>query len=247
MGRFYLFTDGACLGNPGPGGWGAILLTPSGEVHEFGGRTENTTNNAMELQATIEGLRKIGATQSQISIFTDSSYVIRGITGWVYEWKSRGWLTSEGKAIANRENWENLLQVTRGLGKNRIWTPQTSNEDGLIWSYVRGHSGIPGNERTDEIATRFAGNKPVSLFHGQLIHYSIPLLDLPEDLSLPPLREATPKREPLAYISLVDGQFEQHPNWKSCEARVKGRSAAKFKKVFSEEEILACKKEWGVL
>jgi ribonuclease HI len=141
-----VYTDGACTGNPGPGGWGTVVYFTDGSVHEIGGATAQTTNNRMELFAAIEALillQRSGQTQP-ITLYTDSEYVKNGITKWIKGWKKKGWKTSQGKAVLNQDLWEKLDAVNSPL---------------VTWQYVRGHSGNQGNERCDQIATAFAKGK----------------------------------------------------------------------------------------
>ena len=156
-----VFTDGASKGNPGPGGWGVIIVTPDGHVTELGGGAGMTTNNKMELTGAIEALSHLQGTRGPVSIYTDSTYVIQGIGGWVHGWKRRGWKTAAGTDVLNRGLWEQLDALASARG------PRS-----LAWHYVRGHVGIPGNERVDEIADSFAVQKPVALYAGPLVRLS---------------------------------------------------------------------------
>ncbi len=228
-----IFTDGACSGNPGPGGWGTVLAIPDGMVMELGGAQRDATNNQMELLATVEGLIHAREFEGQVAIYTDSTYVIRGITQWVWGWRKREWKTAAGKDVANQDLWKELIRLVSA----RKLKPE--------WHYVRGHIGTPGNERCDEIATKFAMGKHVSLYRGSLLKYDIAIHDIPDDTALPEMRPKEEKKVAHSYLSLVNGVVERHSDWKSCEARVKGRSGAKFKKSASaqnENEILA---DWG--
>lgn len=140
-----IFTDGACSGNPGPGGWAARLKFADGGLRELGGFAETTTNNRMELQAVIEGLKAAGPTPS-IVIVTDSQYVRKGITEWIHSWKRRGWLTAAKKPVLNQDLWQELDQL---------------NSPKVEWRYTRGHAGDPDNERCDQIANGFSqGQSP---------------------------------------------------------------------------------------
>ena len=131
-----IYTDGACRGNPGPGGWGALLS--SGEHRkELSGAEPLTTNNRMELTAVIRALEALKR-PTEARIFTDSEYVRRGITAWVKSWKARGWKTADRKPVKNQDLWERLDQLAAG---HRI-----------EWRWVKGHSGVPGNERVDQLA-----------------------------------------------------------------------------------------------
>lgn len=228
-----IFTDGACSGNPGPGGWGAIIVFPEGKVLEMGRGASDTTNNQMELLGAIEALRKIENIAGPVDIYTDSTYVIRGITQWIWAWRSRGWKTAEGKEVSNQDLWQRLS----ALVAKRDPKPE--------WKYVRGHVGVPGNERVDEIAVGFTKGKWVDLYEGPLLQYGIAIYDLPDDTSLPEMRPKEEKKAALSYLSLVNGVPMKHANWKDCEARVKGRSGAKFKKAMSNSEESQILAEWG--
>ena len=133
-----IYTDGACSGNPGPGGWGAILRTGDREKELYGGEPE-TTNNRMELQAAISALSALKR-PCTVELFTDSEYVKNGITQWIDGWKARGWKTAAKKPVKNAELWQALEEVA---GKHDI-----------KWKWVKGHAGIPENERADELARR---------------------------------------------------------------------------------------------
>ena len=230
-----VFADGAAKGNPGPGGWGAIVVTPPGQVTELGGGARHTTNNRMELMAAIEALRHVRSS-GPVALHTDSTYVIRGIREWIHGWRRRGWRTAQGGDVVNRDLWETLAAAERATGP-------------VAWHYVAGHSGIPGNERVDEIANAFAaGRKPI-LYHGPLIGYDVAVLDVPDDTSVPERRAGAAPRgrraAPHSYVSLVDGLPARHATWAECERRVKGRSGGRFKKAMTpaeEEEIL---RSWG--
>ena len=135
-----IFTDGACSGNPGPGGWAARLKFADGAIRELGGFAAQTTNNRMELLAVIEGLKAAGDTAS-IAVVTDSQYVRKGITEWIHSWKRRGWMTAAKKPVLNQDLWRQLDRL---------------NGSHVTWKYTRGHAGDPDNERCDDIAQTFA-------------------------------------------------------------------------------------------
>ena len=130
------YTDGACSGNPGPGGWGVWLKAGQHEKELCGGE-KNTTNQRMELQAAIEALKALKK-PSSITIVTDSKYVLNGITDWIHGWKKKGWKNSKKEAVANRELWEALDAL------NQIHD--------VDWQWVKGHSGDEGNDKADELA-----------------------------------------------------------------------------------------------
>ena len=114
-----IFCDGACSGNPGPGGWGAIVALPTGEVRELGGASPLTTNNKMELTAAIEALRFVEALPLPATLCTDSTYVIKGVTQWITRWKIRGWKTATGEPVANRELWEKTAPPSLLSGRKK--------------------------------------------------------------------------------------------------------------------------------
>lgn len=136
MKKVEVFTDGACSGNPGPGGWGAIMRYGKTEK-ELSGGMENTTNNQMELMATIEALRALKR-KCEVSITTDSSYVKDGITKWIFNWKKNNWKTAAKKPVKNQELWQQLDDMVR--------------KHDVSWHWVKGHAGHPENERADALA-----------------------------------------------------------------------------------------------
>jgi ribonuclease HI len=153
-----LYSDGACKGNPGPGGWGAIAYLDDGSVAEFGGRESATTNNRMEMQAAIQAMKFFIQTGQvkPCALYTDSEYVIKGVTSWIKGWKSKGWKTAAGKPVVNQDLWETLDELTSQVRQ------QTQGKS-LRWEYVRGHTGNVGNERCDTIASSYAIGKPIAL------------------------------------------------------------------------------------
>ena len=144
MADILVYTDGACLGNPGPGGWGVRILYPNGTVRELGGRDASTTNNRMELQGALAALRAVEPVAAA-TVYSDSQYVINGLTKWLSGWKRKGWVTSTRAPVKNRDLWKLLDAAGPGRVK---------------WRHVRGHSGDPNNDRADEIARGFAVGKP---------------------------------------------------------------------------------------
>jgi ribonuclease HI len=133
-----IYADGACKGNPGRGGWGAVLKTATGERELFGGEAR-TTNNRMELTAVIRALEALQP-QSEVAVYTDSQYVQKGISEWLHDWKRRGWRTADRKPVKNVDLWQELERLAR---THRI-----------AWHWVRGHAGHPENERADALANR---------------------------------------------------------------------------------------------
>src|SRR4051812_2687250 len=236
-----VFTDGAAKGNPGPGGWGAIVVTPAGEVTELGGRAgQTTTNNRMELTGAIEALSEVRGVPGPLAIYTDSTYVIQGIRAWIFGWRRRDWKTATGGDVLNRDLWEQLDALVTARGKR-----------GIEWHYVRGHAGIPGNERVDEIADGLAQGLPITLYRGPLIGYAHAVLDLPSDTDVPARSPSSSggsrsKATPYSYLSLVDGELARHTTWADCERRVKGRAGARFKKAMTEADEAAILREWRI-
>ncbi len=133
-----IYTDGACKGNPGPGGWGAWLRWGTHERELFGGEAQ-TTNNRMELTAVIQALAALKR-GCRVAIYTDSAYVRNGITSWIHAWKQRGWRTADKKPVKNVELWQRLDEL--------------NGMHDVQWHWVKGHDGDPGNERADELANR---------------------------------------------------------------------------------------------
>jgi len=232
-----VFTDGASKGNPGPGGWGAIVVQPEGRVTELGGGTALTTNNKMELTGAIEALAHIRRVSGRVAFYTDSTYVIQGIKEWVHNWKRRGWKTATGSEVMNRELWEALSDLVSARGPRNI-----------SWHYVRGHVGTPGNERCDEIADAHATQQPVDLYDGPMDAYTVPVHELPDDTSVPARKPGSgssgSKKTAYSYLSVVDGRPMRHATWAECEARVKGKSGALFKKATSAAEQDAILRAW---
>ena len=138
MSSVEIYTDGACKGNPGPGGWGALLICNGQEKELFGGE-RNTTNNRMELTAVIRALEALKQ-PSRVRLYTDSLYVMKGIQEWIHSWKRNGWRTADKKDVKNKELWVELDELRR---KHEI-----------EWHWVKGHAGHPENERADALANK---------------------------------------------------------------------------------------------
>jgi ribonuclease HI len=136
MTEVVIYTDGACSGNPGPGGWGVVLRW-NGTVKELHGSDPQTTNNRMELTAAIQALEALNR-PSQVRLYTDSTYVLNGITKWVASWERNGWRTSAKKPVKNDDLWRRLVRAMEGHE--------------ISWQWVKGHAGDEGNERADELA-----------------------------------------------------------------------------------------------
>ena len=152
-----IYTDGSSRGNPGPGGWAAIIMDEA-RVVELGGREDHTTNNRMELMGAIKALDFAGSlSDSKIELHTDSEYVMKGITLWIAGWQKRGWRTAAKKPVLNQDLWQKLILVSDGKD--------------IDWKYVAGHSGQEWNDRCDEIATSFADDLTISLYNGTRRRY----------------------------------------------------------------------------
>lgn len=226
-----VYTDGACLGNPGPGGWGVRIVYPDGQVCELGGRAAATTNNRMELQAAIEALQVV-RTHPRVAIFTDSRYVIDGLTKWLNAWRRRGWVTTSNTPVKNRDLWMTLERLSH---------------PGVRWQHVYGHSGDPNNERVDQIARACATGTCPPLFCGQVGAPDDPVVvpaatALPTPpVSQPPARSRRPARAPgpVRYASIVHGTVAIDTDWPTCAARVRGVSGARYRKVRTPEELAA--------
>ncbi len=140
MNHVIIYTDGACKGNPGPGGWGVLLRSGAVEKELWGGEAE-TTNNRMELTAVIEALKALKR-PCRVSLYLDSEYVRKGITEWMPGWKAKGWRTASRQPVKNVDLWQRLDALVQGSGHQ------------IEWRWVRGHAGDPGNERADALANR---------------------------------------------------------------------------------------------
>ena len=226
-----IFSDGSSRGNPGPGGWGAIIADCE-KVIELGGGEKHTTNNRMELLGAINALASLGhlVSKLQVTVNTDSSYVINGITKWVYGWQKNGWKTSEKEDVVNRDLWERLIEASQGLE--------------IKWNQISGHIGVPGNERCDEIATSYADGIEIKLFKGKISDYEYDLSDTNGSGVKKAVKHKN-KQPAYSYLSLVHGVLKIDKTWAECEKRVKGvKGDVRFKKATSVEEEKEIIKEW---
>ncbi len=221
-----IFGDGACSGNPGPGGWGSIIETSSGFIQELGGAETQTTNNRMELSAVIQALSQADRLlkkypEKSIEIFTDSQYVINGIQKWIIGWKSRDWKTLEGQDVSNRDLFEELDAIQAKL-KMQLQ---------VKWTHVSGHAGILGNERCDQIAVQFSKGEQPELFSGDKKDYSLDLHD----------------RTPFTafYLVLYNGDFLRFKTWPVCQKFTQGKGSIRYKKIGNEIQFRETVKNWG--
>jgi ribonuclease HI len=237
-----VFTDGSSRGNPGPGGWGCVIVEPKktkaengadgAMVVELGGGEKHTTNNRMELTAAIEGISR-AQKGSSVSVHTDSSYLINGITKWVHGWKKNKWQTKGKEDVLNRDLW---IKLDMSVAERKV-----------EWKYVGGHIGILGNERCDRIATAFADGHDPKLYAGPLQYYDLPdILDISHDQESFNKKKSSSKSRAKAhsYVSMVGGIVETHKSWAECERRVKGAKGAKYKKSFDADDEAEIKKNF---
>jgi ribonuclease HI len=235
MNHFVVFTDGASRGNPGPGGWGTVIVDEDAKtVKELGGREGHTTNNKMELTAALKGISAV-PNKSYVTLYTDSSYVINGITKWIQGWKRNGWKTKTKEDVMNKVLWMEL---------------DSSLEDRQVnWKYVGGHVGIAGNERCDEIATAFADEKKFTLYDGAMAGYDLQnILNVSYNPELATKKDSDSSRsraKAFSYISKVDGKVEIHQTWAECEKRVKGVKGARFKKSLDKADEIKVVQEFS--
>lgn len=259
MEKILIFTDGASRGNPGSGGWGAIIVTDgigvqSRNVTELGGGEKSTTNNRMELQAALNALsfiavaensgeiqlkpsRQTAGRRRQIVIYTDSSYVLRGATEWLSVWENTNWRTSAKKAVLNEDLWRKLSKALTA-----------KNGPEIKWRLISGHVGVPGNERADEIAAGFADGAKPALFSGPMERYSINILNVSHNVAQKEKRTGSKNRsraKAYSYVSKVKGEITIHKTWAECEKRVKGVPDTLYKKALDREEERAIIENFG--
>lgn len=219
-----IYTDGASRGNPGPGGWAAVILVGE-QVMEIAAGVPTATNNQMEL-AAVRAVLSDSATLAHtgpVTVLSDSAYVVNGLNSWVWGWEKKGWVTMQKTPVENKAMWMDLLELLKQYG------------DRLTIAKVSGHSGELYNERCDELAVDAALGKNPQLFNGSLKAYEAFLKEMGTTT-----KKAAPKKKKsdapaYSYVSLVDGKVHADKTWTACERRVKGKKA-KFKKVFSKEE-----------
>ncbi len=243
--KIIIFCDGASKGNPGPGGWAAVVIklkvhkaeskNSDGDVQELGGFDKHTTNNRMELTGALKALSHLPSSDEEglreVEVYTDSKYLINGVTGWIYGWQKNGWRTKEKKEVLNKDLWEKLAELIKGKK--------------IKWHYVGGHVGVAGNERCDEIASDLAKGEPVKLFRGKIAEYKINILDLGHDEEKKTVKHSKGAKA-YSYLSLVNGILNIDKTWPECEKRVKGQKGARFQKAISEIHEIEILRSWGV-
>ena len=224
MSKITIFSDGAAKGNPGPGGYGAVI-SDGNKVREIGGELEKTTNNETELKAVVEAIKEVKEESADIHIYTDSKYVVEGATGWILgdeKWLGR---QKQGTDVLNKKLWQELVTLLQSTT--------------IEWHKIPGHSGLIGNERADAIASTYGEKKPVSLFDEPQSEYPYDIENITFDTKVEAAaRSETRKRQAMkahSYVSEINGDVQTHKTWKECEARVKGKKA-RFKKAISAEE-----------
>lgn len=211
-----IITDGACRGNPGPGGWAALIIDGD-QREEIGGFVAHTTNNRMELTAVIEALQRV-PTNTPTLIMSDSSYVIEGATKWIKGWRVRDWMTREDQPVENRDLWETLDFLL---------------DEHIVWEQVRGHAGHPENERANQLAQWYAGGG----------RGNPPAMSAMSTQAPAAITASSAKVRPF-YLSLVQGQLMRHASWDECQQRVHKVSGARYKKVTSLAEAQAVLHSW---
>lgn len=233
-----IYTDGACSGNPGPGGWAFILASPNW-VWELSGYELETTNNRMEILAVIRALEFFSEKKenSKINIYSDSTYVINGVTQWIWAWKKNQWMTAQKLEVKNKDLWIRLDQLLSGI-KNKI-----------NWIYVKAHVGIPGNERVDLLAVEAIKQKSSSpLVTLARQDYPLELLNpFESEIQKPTIKKnSSSSKKALGYVTYLGGQVSLFLEWKECSSFVQGRSYVKYKKFYSQEELKEILNSWGV-
>lgn len=230
---YIIFTDGSSRGNPGPGGWGSVIVSDvedgkagsGSKVIELGGGEKETTNNRMEIKAAIGGLGRIEE-GAEVLVYSDSSYLINAITKWIHGWKRNGWITKTKEDVLNKDLW---LELDRLVSSRAV-----------KWKYVGGHVGIIGNERCDAIATAFADERQIELYDGPFDTYNIPnILDISHDSNLQATKKSSSshsRAKAYSYVSCVNGQIQIHHSWADCEKRVKGAKGARYKKALDADD-----------
>ena len=223
-----IYTDGACLGNPGPGGW-AALIEADGHREEISGAAEDTTNNRMELTAVIEALRRVPP-PTPVRVITDSQYVMLGITRWLPAWQRRHWRTVGGHPVQNRDLWEQLVTLAAGR---------------VSWEWVRGHQGHPENTRVDLLA-RARAREALAARRAAQGNPPAGTTDRASGSEADAAATASARPRWPSYLSLVGSELRRHPDWPSCQRHVHGRRGARFKRCRDAAEERATVTAWGL-
>jgi len=230
MNELKIYTDGASRGNPGLGGWAAIILAGDEGAMEIAGNSPRATNNQMELAAVEAVLSDSGALSwdGSVTVLSDSMYVINGMTKWAKGWERNGWITSTKTPVENKAQWQNLLKLMKEYGSR------------LSIEKVKGHAGDLYNERCDELAVNAALGNEQTLFSGSIKEYQEFLhnngYDEKSMIKKTTATKSSSGKEAYSYVSMVDGIVHADKTWAACEKRVKGKKGAKYKKVFSKAE-----------
>lgn len=235
MNTIHIYTDGSSRGNPGPAGWGSIVISPE-TVRELGGRMDLATNNQMELTAVLQSLLYIEEKKLfnlPITFFIDSAYVQKGITLWMYSWEKNNWQTKENNPVLNKDLWQETLFCVFRL-KNKVK---------ITFEKVAGHADVFGNEQADRVATLFADAIPTPLFYGKRSDYEKFVSSKPTSPKKASSKSSSKKA--YAYIACVNGKIYRDTQWAVCEKRVKGKKGARYKKVFSEDEAIQVTNEFS--
>jgi ribonuclease HI len=259
--KFKIISDGACSGNPGPGGYGAIVATEF-EIQEFGGAEKETTNNRMEMMGFLVALEAVlkslssstGHEASSVVAILDSSYVLNGAKSYIWNWSRNAdangvWKTQSLEPVKNQDLWQKILNVLKGL---------KSKSCAIEYLWVRGHTGHSANERVDQIAVSYsrwiqgASGVTEKLFQGSPSDYfkelNVDVHALFEVEALPSnaVKKKSSDSSAIFYLAWVDRKLLRFKTWPECEAVVKGRGGVKYKKISSPEEEIKTLKLWGV-
>ncbi len=238
-----IFTDGSSRGNPGPGGWGSVIVFPGKSkqerrVVELGGREDDTTNNRMEMKAVIEALRYVierymnEKSRPLLTVYTDSEYLVKGVTEWIGLWEKRGWRKRDGDPVKNEDLWKELKALMGNMS--------------ISWKHVSGHTGVVGNERADEIACAFADGKDPGLKDVSFEEYGKNIFSLEQTLTKKEIKAGSrSSAKAYSYVSSVEGEVRSHKSWDDCKKRVEGISGARFKKVYSPDEERELIRDWS--
>jgi ribonuclease HI len=234
--EFEIYTDGSSLGNPGKGGWASVIIKndksenakTAKTVKELAGYAPDTTNNKMEMLSVIKALEDIGhLNDCVITVYSDSAYVVTGVTNWLPGWIHRDWVTSTGDAVKNKDLWEEFQKHCAFYGSK------------LKFEKVKAHSGKIENERCDYIAKSVAGDQKVNINIAKdwmnFDNYQRELKEGKLGISKT-TKSGTKRKKAMCYVSLVDGDIYVDTEWSECQKRMKGHKGCLFKKAANECE-----------